>query len=53
MNNHGAIISFDPTNDSENVVWSFNVTDGIRPYDDLVYDTNNNLFYGTASGWNK
>ena len=47
----GAIISFDPTNNSENLIWSFgNGTDGSIPYGNLVYDKSNGLFYGLTGG---
>jgi len=50
-NYYGAIISFNPTNNTESVVFSFNNTDGADPIGNLVYDKNNSLFYGmTQSG---
>jgi uncharacterized repeat protein (TIGR03803 family) len=46
----GTIISFNPNNDSEKVMWNFgNDTDGTRPQGSLVYDAGKGLFYGTTS----
>jgi uncharacterized repeat protein (TIGR03803 family) len=54
-NNHGAIISLNPANNAEDVVWSFAgaPSDGLGPYGALVFDTRSGLFYGmTAEGGN-
>jgi uncharacterized repeat protein (TIGR03803 family) len=48
--NEGAIISFDPSIDSESMVWSFGgANDGINPAGDMVYNTVTGLFYGMTS----
>ena len=49
---YGAIISFDPVTNKDSVVWNFAAVtdDGFYPYGDLIYDTNNELFYGLTYG---
>ncbi len=50
INGGGTIISFDPSSDKESVVWNFgNGTDGSKPYADLVYYSNNGLYYGMTT----
>jgi len=51
-NNYGAICSFNPTNNAENVAWSFMLggMDGITPWGDLTYDPINGLFYAMTDG---
>jgi uncharacterized repeat protein (TIGR03803 family) len=48
----GAIISFNPTNDSEEVAWSLGrSSNGVEvPYGSLVYDGTNQVFYGMSFG---
>lgn len=50
----GAIISFNPTTNAESVLWSLgNGNDGAYPIGNLVYYTNNGLYYGlTVTGGN-
>ena len=44
---YGTIISFDPSNNTENVLWSFgNGKDGKNPYASFVYDATTKLLYG-------
>jgi len=46
-NSDGTIISFNPSTNTESVLWSFaTVADGTNPYGNFVYDKNNGLFYG-------
>lgn len=46
-NQSGAIISFNPANNTENVVWNFgNGTDGRFPNGNLSFNPANGLFYG-------
>jgi uncharacterized repeat protein (TIGR03803 family) len=45
----GTIFTFDPANNTENVVWNFGTgKDGNSPYGNLVYDASNSLYYGTT-----
>ena len=48
----GAIISFNPSTNAENVVWNLAIgTDGGLPVGSFIYNANNTLFYGeTVSG---
>lgn len=49
--NAGSIISFNPTSNSEKMLWSFgNNMDGNTPLGDLVYNSGNHLFYGMTQG---
>lgn len=49
-NDAGAIISFNPSNNSESLLWSFGSgNDGQYPYGDLIYDANTGLFYGMTN----
>jgi uncharacterized repeat protein (TIGR03803 family) len=48
-NGAGTIISFNPGNNSETVLWSFGSdSDGANPYGSLIYDEANSLYYGMA-----
>jgi uncharacterized repeat protein (TIGR03803 family) len=48
--NAGAIISFNPVNDSESVAWNFgNMPDGANPFGNLVYNAGTGLFYALTS----
>jgi uncharacterized repeat protein (TIGR03803 family) len=48
--NVGTIISFDPTTNTESVLWSFGETgDGYSPQGSLIYDNNTNAYYGTTT----
>ncbi len=50
VNFAGAIIKFNPTNNTEDTVWSFGRgKDGQNPQGYLVYDATNGLFYGMTS----
>lgn len=43
----GAVISFNPANDSEKVLWNFGASDdGVSPSGNLIFYNTNNLFYG-------
>lgn len=45
----GTIFTFNPVNDSEQVVWNFGAgTDGANPYGDVIFDAATDLFYGTT-----
>ncbi len=49
-NNKGTIISFNPANNTENVVWHFGSdSDGAWPNRDLVLDPDNGLYYATTT----
>ena len=50
-NNIGTIFTFNPTTNTEKVVWNFgNGKDGWEPNAELVYYSGNGLFYGVTVG---
>src|SRR5271155_5470573 len=47
--NYGAIISFNPANGKESLVWSFgNGIDGKKPFGELIFDSSKGVFYGMS-----
>ncbi|HXB10345.1 MAG TPA: choice-of-anchor tandem repeat GloVer-containing protein [Bacteroidia bacterium] len=50
-NSQGTIITFDPTTNTEAVVWNFGTgSDGTQPWGELAYDATNGLYFAMTSG---